>query len=76
LVISKNNLPSFNESSLEVVCDACQQAKSHQLPYSRSSSVSKTPLDLLYLDVWEPACESIGRNKYYVSFNDDFSKFT
>jgi hypothetical protein len=76
LVISKNILPGFNESSLEVVCDTCQQAKSHQLPYSRSSSVSKAPLDLLYLDVWEPACESIGRNKYYVSFNDDFSKFT
>jgi hypothetical protein len=26
--------------------------------------------------VWGPACVSIGRNKYYVSFIDDFSKFT
>jgi hypothetical protein len=34
------------------------------------------PLELIFSDVWGPACESIGRNKYYVSFIDDFSKFT
>jgi hypothetical protein len=68
--------PSLNESSQEVVCDACQQVKSHQLPYSRSSTVSKAPLDLIYSDVWGLVCESIERNKYYVSFIDDFSKFT
>jgi hypothetical protein len=39
-VISKNNPPVLDQSSSsESVCDACQQAKSHQLPYSRSSSV-------------------------------------
>jgi histone deacetylase 1/2 len=26
--------------------------------------------------VWGPACASIGNNKYYVSFVDDYSKFT
>jgi hypothetical protein len=26
--------------------------------------------------VWGPTCESVGRNKYYVSFIDDLSKFT
>jgi len=26
--------------------------------------------------VWGPAIDSVGRNKYYVSFVDDFSKFT
>jgi transposase InsO family protein len=34
------------------------------------------PLELVFSDVWGPACESVGRNKYYVSFIDDFSKFT
>jgi len=75
-VISNNNLPVLDQSISESVCDACQQAKSHQLPYSRSSSVSKFPLELVFSDVWGPAPESIGRNKYYVSFIDNYSKFT
>jgi hypothetical protein len=58
------------------VCDAYQKAKSCQLPYPRSSSVSSTPLELVFLDVWGPAPDSINKNKYYVSFLDDFSKFT
>ena len=33
-------------------------------------------MELVFSDVWGPACESIGRYKYYVSFIDDFSKFT
>jgi transposase InsO family protein len=64
------------ESVRELVCDACQQAKSHQLPYSRSMRESKFPLELVFSDVWGPAPESVGRKKYYVSFIDDFSKFT
>jgi hypothetical protein len=58
------------------VCDACQKAKSHQLPYPKSSSVSSVPLELVFSDVWGPAPASVGRNKYYVSFIDDYSKFT
>jgi hypothetical protein len=58
------------------VRDACQRAKSHQLPFPRSVSVSRDPLDLVFSDVWGPAPSSIGRFKYYVSFIDDFSKFT
>jgi histone deacetylase 1/2 len=58
------------------VCDACQQAKSHQLPYPKSTSESQFPLDLVFSDVWGPAPDSIGRKKYYVSFIDDFGKFT
>jgi hypothetical protein len=54
-----------------MVCDACQQAKSHQLPYPKSSSVSKFPLDLVFSDVWGPAPDFAGRNKYYVSFIDE-----
>jgi hypothetical protein len=51
-------------------------AKSHQLPYPKSTSVSTSPLDLVFSDVWGPASESFGRFKYYVSFIDDYSKFT
>ena len=30
----------------------------------------------MFSDVWGPAVETVGRKKYYVSFIDDFSKFT
>jgi hypothetical protein len=65
-----------SQSSHKTLCDACQQAKSHQLPYSRSSSESSVPLELVFSDVWGPAIDSVGRKNYYVSFIDDFSKFT
>ena len=58
------------------MCDACQKGKSHQLPYPKSSSESSAPLELVFSDVWGPAIPSVGRNKYYVSFIDDYSKFT
>jgi hypothetical protein len=76
LVLSKNSLPFIINNSPESVCDACQQGKSHQLLYPVSTSTSKAPLDIVFSDVWSPACDSIGRYKYYVSFIDDFSKFT
>jgi histone deacetylase 1/2 len=38
--------------------------------------VSNNPLDLVFSDVWGPAPTSLGRNNYYVSFIDYFSKFT
>jgi histone deacetylase 1/2 len=74
-VLRDNNI-QFSESEKESVCDACQKAKSHQLPYPTSSSVSTFPLELVFSDVWGPALGSVGRYKYYVSFIDDYSKFT
>lgn len=75
-VISKNNLPVTRDSSQESVCDAYQRGKSHQLPYPKSFSVSSEPLQLIFSDVWGPAPSSVGNKVYYVSFLDDFSKFT
>jgi histone deacetylase 1/2 len=74
-VISLNNLPCAREDRQQSVCDACQQAQSHQLPYPKSYSVSQSPLDLIFSDVWGAAPNFVGRNKYYVSFIDDHSKF-
>jgi hypothetical protein len=74
-VISLHNLPCHSEVNKDSVCDACQQTKSHQLPYPKSTSVSSHPLELVYSDVWGPETESVGRFKYYVSFIDNFSKF-
>ena len=75
-VLSRHNLLFSKESSTSVVCDACQMGKSHQLPYPKSNSVSSKPFELVFSDVWGPAPTSVGRYSYYVSFIDDFSKFT
>jgi hypothetical protein len=74
-VVSLNKLPCSKEQSSKSVCDACQKSKSHQLPYPISSNESSAPLQLIYSDVWGPALDSVG-GKYYVSFIDDFNKYT
>jgi hypothetical protein len=75
-VLKECNMPFQQESNKDHFCGPCQQSKSHQLPYSRSTSVSSHPLELVYSNVWGPAPESVGRYKYYVSFVDNYSKFT
>jgi hypothetical protein len=65
-VLSENKLVVSKESSLDVVCDACQCGKSHQLLFPKFFSVPKAPLDLIFLDVWEPAPNYVGKNNYYV----------
>jgi hypothetical protein len=75
-VVKEFSLSCQLDSNKELVCGPCQQEESHQLPYPKSVSVSSQPLELIFLDVWGPAPDSIGINKYYVSFIDDYSKFT
>ena len=75
-ILSRNKLPIVGERNLETICDSCQQVKSHQLSYSLSTSVSTKPLQLIFSDVWGPAPTFAGRHSYYVSFIDDYSKYT
>jgi hypothetical protein len=75
-VISHFYLPVLDESNKHSVCNACQQAKSHQLPYSVSHHKLQFPLELSYSDVWGPSSISARGYKYYVSFVDDSNKFT
>jgi histone deacetylase 1/2 len=53
-VLRDNTIP-FSKSNKESVCDACQMARSHQLPYPKSTSASTSPLELVFSDVWGPA---------------------
>jgi hypothetical protein len=39
------------ESNKDSVCGPCQQAKSHQLSYPKSTSMSSHPLELIFSDV-------------------------
>ena len=75
-ILSQNKISCDTKSVLELVCDSCQRAKSHQLPYPISTSMSTAPLQIIFYDVWGPAPLSVGKHEYYVSFIDDYSKFT
>jgi hypothetical protein len=57
-VVSKFNLPCLAHEIKDSVCNACQQAKSHHLPYPKSTSVSNHPLELVFSNVSGPAPES------------------
>jgi hypothetical protein len=46
------------------------------LPYPVSTSVSTVPFEQVFSDVWGHAPASVGKHAYYVSFIDDYSKFT
>jgi histone deacetylase 1/2 len=73
-VISRHDL-SFSRDSNNHVCNACQQGKCHQLPYTNSCTISSSPMDLVFSDVWGPAPTSVGWHTYYASFIDDHTKF-
>ncbi|KAL3835707.1 hypothetical protein ACJIZ3_010443 [Penstemon smallii] len=75
-LIYKESLP-IKGSSSSILCPACCQAKAHQLPYTPSHHRSSEPLQLLFTDVWGPSPSlSRGGFRYYVSFVDDFSRYT
>jgi hypothetical protein len=75
-VLRDNSLPFVSNKSDESVCDSCQRAKSHQLPYDILNKRSAAPLELIHSDVWGAAPTSAGRFSYYVSFIDDHTKYT
>jgi histone deacetylase 1/2 len=75
-VLHSHDLPSTIESNKnKVVCDAYQQGKSHQLPYSLYTRVTKYPLEIIYSDVWGPAQTSVSGHYFYVSFVDAYDRF-
>jgi histone deacetylase 1/2 len=75
-VLRNHKLPFVSDNASESVCDSCQRAKSHQLPYFISNKIATAPLELIHSDVWGPAPTSVGRYSYYVSFIDDHTKYT
>jgi Reverse transcriptase (RNA-dependent DNA polymerase)/Integrase core domain len=74
-VINTNSLPCVKNRFL--FCSDCIQAKAHVLPLPISSSSTKAPLEIIHSDVWGPCpIVSSNRYKYYISFVDDYSRFT
>ena len=45
-----------NSNKISYSCSFCPLAKSHKLPFPLSPSQATDPLQLLHMDLWEPAC--------------------
>ena len=49
--------------------------ESHKSPFSQSTIVSSTPLQIIFFDVWTYPIQSIDNFKYYVVFVDHFTPY-
>ncbi|KAL0540368.1 hypothetical protein IC582_024605 [Cucumis melo] len=75
-LISINHLNSTTKF-VPFNCLNCKLAKQPALSFSTSTSISNKPFDLIHSDIWGPAPTStVHGYRYYVSFIDDFSRFT
>jgi hypothetical protein len=68
------NLPlSLHNFNKDVICSSCQLGKRKKLPFSSSTCISTTPLQLIHTDVWTSPVLFVRGSRYYVAFIDDFS---
>ncbi|PKU76601.1 Retrovirus-related Pol polyprotein from transposon TNT 1-94 [Dendrobium catenatum] len=77
LATIEKQFPNICNKSFTANCNSCRMGKSHRLPFQKSINNSSFPFELVHSDVWGPS--QITSNygfRYYVSFIDDFSKYT
>lgn len=62
--------------SVNINCDTCNMAKIHVLPFPQNSErATQSVLELVHSDVCGPMnVSSLGGNKYFVTFIDDYSR--
>ena len=60
----------------EVLCHGCVFGKGHREPFPKESKWrAKEPLELIHSDLCGPMqTASLGGNKYFITFIDDFSR--
>lgn len=59
------------------VCEGCQFRKAHRLPFNKSSSWCKAPLDLIHIDLMgSTRTPSFSEYSYMLICIDNYSKYT
>jgi hypothetical protein len=65
------------DSTLTESCIVCVQTKAHRATFSASDHIATRPGELVHTDESAIGIPTInGGHKYYVSFTDDYSRFT
>ena len=76
-VLNKMSMPKPDCTSTNLFCKHYILGKMTQLPFPTSCTKTTAPPQLVHSDVWGPTpVTSHNGTKYYVSFIDDFSRFT
>jgi len=58
-------------------CETCILAKIHRLPFGRSSISTKSPFELIHMDLWGPyRTVNLNGAQYFVTIADDFTRNT
>ncbi|KAL2243648.1 UNVERIFIED_CONTAM: Retrovirus-related Pol polyprotein from transposon RE1 [Sesamum indicum] len=66
-----------NEQINQLICEICPLAKQHRLPFPHSDSKTKSPFELIHVDVWGPHREySISHCTFMLTIVDDFTRAT
>src|SRR6202022_1065992 len=71
-----NNIPNFHFHHVDQICEICAVSKSRKLPYPPSTHTSTKLLQLVHSDLCGPLPTSIGKNKYFITFTADYSRYT
>nr|GEU66928.1 retrotransposon protein, putative, Ty1-copia subclass [Tanacetum cinerariifolium] len=73
ILLERKLIPGLTKDSLPF-CEYCVISKQHHLKFMVSNSKSVSVLELVQSDVWQALVQSMGGEKYFVSFIDDYSK--
>ena len=74
-ILEKKSLIPFAKGTPLNFCDYCLFGKQHRVSFRRSSTRKTNVLDFVYSDVCGPIeVESLGGNRYFVTFIDDASR--
>ena len=74
-IVSTFGLELSGSSNFNFNCNFSQCNKTHKLPFSTSSLVSYSPLEIIFSDVWTSPIYSVDGFKYYVIFVNHFTKY-
>jgi len=56
-------------------CEICVLAKSHRLPFHKSSISTHSPFELVHMDLWGPyRSANVTREHFFLTLVDDFSR--
>ena len=70
-------LPVIFSSKQPYCCNICQMSRQQRLPFSHSTSQTKSIFELLHIDLWGPYHVSTYDNyKYFITLVDDYSRST
>jgi len=58
-------------------CETCTLAKSHRLPFNKSTITTQSPFQLVHMDLWAPCrVANITGAHFFLTLVDDFSRTT